>query len=148
MSEELSAIVQELKNSDPEIRENALDKIGTLKPSNALDIILPFLSDADPEVRGTAACNLGEIRDSRAVPYLINVARVDSHTKVRADALLALAEYRSSEILDCLVDEVYREKRSRRPRQEVARQLKYYNTESSVNALILAPNFQRAAPVP
>ncbi len=137
MSEELSAIVQELKNSDPEIRENALDKIGTLKPSNALDIILPFLSDADPEVRGTAACNLGEIRDSRAVPYLINVARVDSHTKVRADALLALAEYRSSEILDCLVDEVYREKRSRRPRQEVARLLLYYNTESSVNALIL-----------
>ncbi|MDF5718755.1 MAG: HEAT repeat domain-containing protein [Rhizonema sp. NSF051] len=137
MSEELSAIVQELKNSDPEIRENALDKIGTLKPSNALDIILPFLSDADPEVRGTAASNLGEVSDSRAVPYLINVARVDSHQKVRADALLALAEYRSSEILDCLVDEVYREKRSRRPRQEVARQLKYYNTESSVNALIL-----------
>ncbi|MDF5730926.1 MAG: HEAT repeat domain-containing protein [Rhizonema sp. PD38] len=137
MSEELLAIVQELKNSDPEIRENALDKIGTLKPSNALDIILPFLSDADPEVRGTAACNLGEIRDSRAVPFLINVARVDSHQKVRADALLALAEYRSSEILDCLVDEVYQEKRSRRPRQEVARQLKYYNTESSVNALIL-----------
>ncbi|WP_238360872.1 HEAT repeat domain-containing protein [Iningainema tapete] len=137
MSEELSAIVQELKNSDPEVRENALDKIGTIKPSNALDIILPFLSDVDPEVRGTAASNLGEIRDSRAVPYLINVARVDSQEKVRADALLALAEYRSSEILDCLVDEVYREKRSRRPRQEVARQLRYYNTESSVNALIV-----------
>ncbi len=137
MSEELSAIVQELKNSDPEIRENALDKIGTLKPSNALDIILPFLSDADHEVRGTAACNLGEIRDRRAVPYLINVARVDSTEEVRADALLALAEYQSSEILDCLVDEVYREKRSRRPRQEVARQLKNYDTESSVDALIV-----------
>ncbi|KYC40398.1 hypothetical protein WA1_26660 [Scytonema hofmannii PCC 7110] len=137
MSEELSAIVQKLKNSDPEIRENALDKIGTLKPSNALDIIQHFLSDADPEVRGTAACNLGEIRDRRAVPYLINVARVDSTEEVRADALLALAEYRSSEILNCLVDEVYREKRSRRPRQEVARQLKHYDTESSVDALII-----------
>ena len=137
MSDELSAIVQELKNLDPEIRELALDKIGTIKPSNALDIILPFLSDADPEVRGTAACNLGEVSDSRAVPYLINVARVDSQEKVRADALLALAEYRSSEILDCLLDEVYREKRSRRPRQEVARQLRYYNTESAVDALII-----------
>lgn len=136
MSEELSAIVQELKNSDPEIRENALDKIGALKPSNALDIILPFLSDVESEVRGTAACNLGEIGDSRAIPYLIHVARFDSVEKVRADALLALAEYRSSEILDCLVDEVHRQKHSRRPRQEVARQLKYYNTESSVDALV------------
>jgi len=137
MSDELSAIVQELKNLDPEIRELALDKIGTIKPSNALDIILPFLSDADPQVRGTAACNLGELRDSCAVPYLINVARVDPQEKVRADALLALAEYRSSEILDCLLDEVYREKGSRRPRQEVARQLRYYNTESAVDALII-----------
>ncbi len=55
----MSTILEDLKNSDPEIRELAIDKIGTIKPSNALEIILPFLSDSEPEVRGTAACNLG-----------------------------------------------------------------------------------------
>ncbi len=77
MSEELSAIVQELKNSVPEIRENALDKIGTLKPSNALDIILPFLSDLDPEVRGSAACNLGEIVYAALTYYHANRDGID-----------------------------------------------------------------------
>ncbi len=69
--------------------------------------------------------------------YLINLVREDSQEQVRADALAALAEYRDSEIMNCLIDEVYREKRSRRPRQEVARQLKYYNTEEAINALIV-----------
>lgn len=136
MSSEISAILEDLKNSNSEIRELALDKIGTLKPSNSLEIILPFLSDSEPGVRSTAACNLGEIQDNYAIPHLINLVKHDNNEEVRADALSALGEYQSSEILDCLIDEVNREKRSRRPRQEVARQLKHYNTESAVDALV------------
>jgi HEAT repeat protein len=136
MLNEMSAILEDLKNPNSEIRELALDKIGTLKPNNSLEIILPFLSDSDPGVRSTAACNLGEIQDICAIPHLINIVKNDNDEEVRADALSALGEYQSPEILNCLIDEVNRDKRSRRPRQEVARQLKHYNTEEAVDALI------------
>jgi len=37
----------------------------------------------------------------------------------------------------CLLDEVYRQKKSRRPRQVVAQQLQYYNDERAVDALVI-----------
>jgi HEAT repeat protein len=134
--DELQTAIAQLQNSNPDIRELALDKIGTLKPDNALEILLPFLSDPNPEVRGTAACNLGDISDSRGVSHLIELSRKDPEEKVRSEALSALDNYRDPEILKCLVDEVYREKKSRRPRQIVAQQLQHYNNEQSVDALI------------
>jgi len=135
--DELQTAIANLQNSNPDIQELALDKIGSLKPDNALEIILPFLSDPNPELRGAAACNLGEISDSRAVSHLIEVSRKDPEEKVRGEALAALENYRDPEILKCLVDEVYREKQSRRPRQVAAQQLQHYNNEQSVEALII-----------
>jgi HEAT repeat protein len=78
---------------------------------------------------------LGLVDDSRAVLYLIEVVGRDSSEKVRVEAIASLAEYRSPEILDCLIAEVHREKRSRRPRQEVAKQLRNYDTDEAVEAL-------------
>ncbi len=131
----MESILQMLKDPDPDVRESALDKIGELKPNNALDLIIPFLSDNDSEVRGTAACSLGEINDSRAIPYLLAVVNSADSESVRAEALLSLAQYRSEEILASLVAEVEREKRSRRPRQEVAKQLGHYDSEESIRSL-------------
>ena len=135
--DKLQTAIAELQNSNPDIRELALDKIGTLKPDNAFEIIVPFLSDANPEVRGTAACNLGDIGDIRTVSHLIELARQDSEESVRSEALSALENYRSPEILPCLIDEVYRDKKSRRLRQIVAQQLQHYNDEKAVDALII-----------
>lgn len=135
MPEEIKNILQKLQSPDSATRELALDDIGELKPSNAVDLITPYLNDPDPEVRGTAACNLGLIQDNAAVPYLIGAVNTDSSEHVRAEALVSLAEYRGSDVLDCLIAEVHRPKRSRRPRQEVAKQLRNYDTESAVDAL-------------
>ncbi len=137
MSEEIQTVLQDLESSDPDVREAALDKIGVLRPPNALDIITPFLADAHDEVRGTAACNLGLIQDDRAVPYLMEAVRHDPSEHVRAEALTSLAEYRSPAILACLIDEVHRPKRSRRPRQQVAKQLRYYDDDAAVDALVM-----------
>ncbi|MBF2064576.1 MAG: HEAT repeat domain-containing protein [Calothrix sp. C42_A2020_038] len=135
--DELQTALANLQHSNPNIRESALDKIGTLKPDNAFEIILPFLWDTDPEVRATAACNLGEIDDSRSVVHLIDLAENDPEEKVRSEALSALDNFRATEILMCLINEVHRVKKSRRPRQIVAQQLQHYNDERSVDALIL-----------
>jgi HEAT repeat protein len=135
--DELQTAIAELQSSSPDIRELALDKIGTIKPDNAFEIIVPFLSDTDPEVRGTAACNLGDIGDIRTVTPLIDLARQDSEEKVRSEALSALGNYRNHEILKCLIDEIFRDKKSRRPRQIVAQQLQNYNNDEAVDALII-----------
>ncbi len=133
--DELQTALKELHNQNPDIRELALDKIGTLKPDNAFEIIFPFLADINPEVRGTGACNLGEINDSRSILYLIDLARKDPEEKVRSEALSALENYEDPEILACLIDEVYQDKKSRRPRQIVAQQLQKYDEERSVDTL-------------
>lgn len=135
--DKLQTAIAELRSSSPDIRELALDKIGTIKPDNAFEIIVPFLSDTDPEVRGTAACNLGDIGDIRTVTPLIDLARQDSEEKVRSEALSALGNYRNYGILKCLIDEVFRDKKSRRPRQIVAQQLQNYNNDEAVDALII-----------
>jgi HEAT repeat protein len=132
----LTALAQ-LQNPNIDIRESALDKIGTLKPDNAFEIILPFLADSNEEIRATAACNLGEIDDNRSIAYLIDLAQNDADEKVRAEALAALDNFRSIEILMCLINEVHRPKRSRRPRQIVAQQLQHYDDERSVDVLSL-----------
>lgn len=132
--DELQIAIAELQNVNPDIRELSLDKIGTLNPDNAFEIIVPFISAPEPEVRGTAACNLGEIGDIRSVPHLIRLARIDPE-EIRSEALSALDNYRSPEILKCLIDEVHREKKSRRPRQIVAQQLQHYDDDKSVDTL-------------
>lgn len=134
---ELQTAISDLQSNNSEIKELALDKIGTLKPDNALELIIPFLSDNNPEIRETAACNLGDINDNRSVAYLIELVRQDPEESVRSEALSALDSYQEPEILKCLVDEVHREKKSRRPRQIVAKQLKKYHSEQSVDALII-----------
>jgi HEAT repeat protein len=135
--DELQIALAQLQSSNLDIRESAIDRIGTLNPDNAFEIILPFLADVNSEIRGTAACNLGEIDDLRSVKYLIDVAENDAEETVRIEALSALDNFRSLEISTCLINEIYRPKRSRRPRQIVAQQLQYYNDERTLDALSL-----------
>jgi HEAT repeat protein len=135
MNHELQAALTELQNPDPEIRELALDRIGSLQPNHVFEIIVPFLSDPNPAIRSTAACNLGDIDDERSIPLLIDLVKQDPVEEVRAEALFSLENYRAPEILKCLIDEVHREKKSRRPRQIAAKQLQHYNTDQSREAL-------------
>ena len=137
MSEVTKNIWEDLHNLDPNVRELVLDKIASLNLANALDLILPFIQDPDAGVRGTVACNLGLIHDDRTVPYLIELVEHDPSEEVRIEAIRSLSEYKSSEILNCLVAEVYREKRSRQPRQEAAKQLRHYDSEKAVDALVV-----------
>lgn len=120
---ELEASIKNLLNSSPNVRANAIDQIGTLNPPQALEMILPFLVDEDSSVRETAAFNLGEIHDDEAIAHLIRVFKEEEDEEVRFYALRALREYRSAEILHCLVEEAYYGQASRSLREEVAHQL-------------------------
>ncbi len=136
MNENINQVIINLSSPNPDIREEALYEIGLRRPENALEIITPLLSDTNPDVRGTAAFNLGELQDQRVIPYLIHIVKDDPSETVRRDALSALDNYESPEIFLSLIEEVYRPKRSREPRQIVAKQLRKYNMNASVEALI------------
>lgn len=136
MSNKSSELLTKLQNSDPDVRETALDEIGTLKPNNALELIVPFLSDENTYVRQTAACNLGEIQDERAICYLIQTACQDTDEMVSYYALNALGAYKSPYILDYLVAEVYRGDLSTMAKQTVAKQLSNYDTHKAIDALV------------
>lgn len=129
-------LLTKLQDPDPEVREFALDEIGTLNPSNALEIICPFLSDEEAEVRASAACNLGEIQNEKAVPHLIRVARQDTDQEVRFQALSALESYHTPEIFNYLIHEAYHGQELRMLRQTVAHQLGDYDHEEAVDALL------------
>lgn len=90
------------------------------------EALTDHLGHPDPEIRSTVAFGLGEIVDDRAIDVLIALVDRDDSERVRDEALRALDEFRDSRILDCLVREIDRPKRSRPPRQVVARQLRHY----------------------
>jgi HEAT repeat protein len=137
MSQDMTTILKALNDANPHVRIQALDTIGTIKPTNAIETIVPYLSDDNVRVRVAAVWNLGDVGEINAISHIIKVATEDPSEGVRGAALGALKNYHNCDILECLVAEVYRQKRSRRPRQEVAKQLQDYNDESAVDALIV-----------
>ena len=112
-----------------------LDAAISNRAPGLLDTLAEYARHDDPEIRSTAAFGLGEIGDERAIEPLVRIVDKDENEKVRDEALRALESYRDPRILDCLIREVGRVKRSRPPRQVVARQLRHYATDRAVTAL-------------
>lgn len=132
----LSRLERDLHDPSSHVREAALDEVCALRPPGALEMIADRLSDPDEEVRGTAACSLGLLRDPGAIPHLVGAVENDDSEHVRDEALRSLAEFHDPAILRVLVQEVWREKRSRPPRQDVAVQLRNYDSDEAVAALV------------
>ena len=133
--QDLNEILLNLKSNDTNLIERALDDLGDLNPDNALELTLPFLTHDSKSVRETAVCTLAYLKNEKAVPYIIEKVNNDEES-VRKQALKSLEEYNSPEILKTLLDEVYKEKKSRGPRQIIAEQLKKYPCKEVQEALI------------
>jgi HEAT repeat protein len=137
MNSEIKVFLTDLKSPDAATREFALDRIGELKPDDALTLIIPLLSDTDEEVRSTAAFNLGEVADPAAAPHLINLIESDNSRIVRREAIIALERFRSPEIQACMVAEAGRADQLNAAKHSIAQQLAGYDSGSSVDALVL-----------
>jgi hypothetical protein len=107
-----------------------------LRLADSFSILRPLLEDANSNVRLAAVDALDEVNDPRAVPILLHAAAADSSHDVREASLHELRKYRSDEILRLLLSEANRHHSSRRPRQIIAEQLKEYNAEEAVDALL------------
>ena len=97
----LQGLTEALKDSDAEVRKQAMQALARIHAPGMYDVIAPALKDADPEVREQAAFALSQMRDQRAVPALI-AALKDANGEVRQQAAFALGQLRSTEAVPAL----------------------------------------------
>lgn len=134
---EVHSVLAGLKSREPRERRLSARRFGALRLNDPFGILRPLLDDPDPNIRLAAVDALEDITDQRAPRILLKMASADSSQDVREASLQELGKYRSEEILDFLLSEARRIHRSRRPRQLIAEQLKNYDTEASVDALLM-----------
>jgi len=116
-------------------REENLDRAIEEAGPGLVDLLIASTKDPDAEVRGTAAYGLGEVADERAVPVLVKLVERDPDEAVVVHALKALESYRDTRVHEVLLREAERARETRSPRWYVAKQLGWYDSERSVEAL-------------
>lgn len=98
------ALIPVLTDADPEVRAGAAASLGRVRSKEALDLLIQRLADDTPEVRKAVVRALGLIGSERATPHLLNVLRTDRDNKVREEALEALGDVGSVEVVGPLVE--------------------------------------------
>lgn len=87
---DVSAAVRLANDSDPMVRRNAAELLGSWRSKDGFDGLAQTANDADPNVRNAAAHSLGALHDPRAVPILTNLSQNDPSGLVRDQATIAL----------------------------------------------------------
>ena len=86
----VAALTEALKDSDQEVRQQALHTLSRFRDPSTVDALIGALTHSDPEMRRQAANALSHIRDPRAQKALAG-ALSDKDVEVRRQALFALA---------------------------------------------------------
>jgi HEAT repeat protein len=114
-------LARDAQDSDRDVKEAALDRLGAL--SGRSEILIAALEDPDPEIRGTAAVNLGRVRRADAWPSLVRAARSEDSDEVLRHIVGALAGYGDRTILEVLLELLMQRDREYLIRMEVVVQL-------------------------
>jgi HEAT repeat protein/beta-lactamase regulating signal transducer with metallopeptidase domain len=89
----VAALTAALKDTDREVREQALHALVQMRDPSIFEPLLQALKDASPDVREQAAHGLGQLRDRRAVEPLSGALK-DENPDVREQAAFALGQLR------------------------------------------------------
>ncbi len=101
-SSAVQALLDALKDSDPEVREQALNALAQVGGSAAVEALKQAITNNDWRVRKQAAWGLGMHGGQSAVDLLITAIR-DQHSEVRAQAAWSLGMKGDSRAIDPLV---------------------------------------------
>jgi beta-lactamase regulating signal transducer with metallopeptidase domain len=89
----VAALLEALKDTDTEVREQAMQALASLRVPEAIGPMRAALKDASPDVREQAAYALGQMRDTGSVDALVSALR-DEDASVREQAVYALGQIR------------------------------------------------------
>lgn len=120
----VQCLVQDALSPQLEVRERALDRLGTL--DGEVEPLIAALRDQDPEIRATAAANLGRVRRPEVWPALVRLAHSEPSDDVLCQVVGALAGYRDPAIAQVLSELLSARQRDYRIRMEVVVQLWKY----------------------
>jgi beta-lactamase regulating signal transducer with metallopeptidase domain len=98
----IAALTEALKDSDLEVRQQALFTLGRYGDPSSLDAIVGALADADAEMRQQAAFALRQYDSPRARQALAGALK-DKDAEVRQQAAFALGAQRSKDSVDPLL---------------------------------------------
>jgi HEAT repeat protein len=97
-------LVKALEDKDPEVRQEAVDRLAESKDERAVtELIKVLLKDKDEDVRESAADALGELGDERAVAPLVQALK-DRDAGVRESAVDALRHIGGEAVIRPLMD--------------------------------------------
>lgn len=100
----LSALLAHLEDPDWRIRLRAVEALGLLQSSEAVEPLLKLVTqDPDTAVRQDAIRTLGKIGDPRAIPLLMQTL---NQTSLKLSAIEALGQIRSQEAVKVLISVV------------------------------------------
>lgn len=89
----VAALTAALKDSDKDVRENALHALVQMRDPSIFEPLIQALTDAAADVREQAAFGLGQLHDRRAVEPLISALK-DQNADVREQVAFALGQLR------------------------------------------------------
>jgi beta-lactamase regulating signal transducer with metallopeptidase domain len=98
----IAALTEALKDSDLEVRQQALFTLGRYGDPSSLDAMIGALGDTDAEMRQQAAFALRQYDNPRARQALATALK-DGDAEVRQQAAFSLGAQRSSESVDALI---------------------------------------------
>jgi HEAT repeat protein len=117
-------LARDARSPQREIKETALDRLGSLPDST--EILVASLADPDAEVRGTAAANLGRVRRANAWPPLVRAVSGELSDEALYHIVGALDGYYDPTIVDVLLELLARRDREYQIRLAVVVQLWKY----------------------
>lgn len=120
------------EDSDPDVRQFAVEALGELGADIATTVAREALEDPNPWVRAEAVVVL-DGRDRRAHADAIEARLEDEHHAVRRNALLSLSKHRGADLLETLL--AFEDDDSERVREWVAELLGDFDDERARAAL-------------
>lgn len=103
ISDQLEALIKELKDADTQTRIEAIRELGELGDRRALPALIELLQEGESdEVRSNAAWALGQLGDGQAIDELLQALQNPS-SQLRTSAILALAKLHALQALDEII---------------------------------------------
>lgn len=98
----VAALTEALKDSDKEVRQQALQTLSRFRDPSTIDALIGVMSHTDPDMRRQAVFALSNIRDPRTQSALAGALK-DQDAQVRRHALFALARQKDPAAYEPLV---------------------------------------------
>ena len=99
----LDNVQSKLKDTNPEVRENAVMALGRIGDVKAVDLLIEALKDENIGMRVNVAVALGNIGDAKAVDPLIEALK-DENIGMRVNVAVALGNIGDAKAVDPLIE--------------------------------------------